>query len=543
MFVRGLFPILAFIILLSCMLLLWPDRKEDEVRGYLLLKDGSRMPLKYWENSIGRSKASDLEIAFAYVSRSHAVLTFRDKSWHLTDVGSKGGVEVNGAKVEKTESLDYGDTISFAGIEAVLVPAEKPVHNHRDLTSAPPESKVNPGMIFALILLFQVLGAVQSCIAAGAVLNLAVPVTFLVFILAECLFFFSVQRWSQRSFDLELLLCFLSGLSLFIVASAHPDLLYKQLAAIFLGVAVYTIIGIMIYDPERARKLKYVFVAAAIVLLALNLALGKTYFGAKRWIDLGFITIQPSEFVKIAFVMAGTATLDRLLTTRNMTAFILFSGACIGALVFIRDFGTVAVFFGAFIVIAFMRSGDLRTIALASAGAAIGALAVISFIPYVATRFAAWGKVWEYADTTGYQQARTMIAAASGGLLGVGAGNGYLAKIAAADTDLVFGIICEEWGFLVAITTVLVFIFLAVYAVSLAKGCRSSLYAIAACGAASMLLFQTALNVLGPVDIFPLTGITMPFVSRGGSSMISAWGLLAFIKTAADRFGSERNGE
>jgi len=153
-------------------------------------------------------------------------------------------------------------------------------------------------------------------------------------------------------------------------------------------------------------------------------------------------------------------------------------------------------------------------------------------MPYIATRFATWGKVWQFADTSGYQQTRTMIAIASGGLLGVGGGRGYLVNVAAADTDLVFGVLCEEWGLLIALTAVLAIVFFVFYAVMLISYSKSAFYAIAACGAATVFLIQLTLNVLGSVDILPLTGVTIPFISNGGSSMIASWGLLALIKSA-----------
>jgi cell division protein FtsW (lipid II flippase) len=158
------------------------------------------------------------------------------------------------------------------------------------------------------------------------------------------------------------------------------------------------------------------------------------------------------------------------------------------------------------------------------------------FLPYIASRFEAWGHVWQFADTIGYQQTRTMIYTASGGLLGLGGGNGYLVGIPAADTDLVFGILCEEWGLIVAIAAVLAIVFLAFFALFLMRGCKSSFYAISACGAASIFMIQTALNVFGSLDILPLTGVTLPFISNGGSSMIVCWALLAFIKAADERY-------
>ena len=193
-----------------------------------------------------------------------------------------------------------------------------------------------------------------------------------------------------------------------------------------------------------------------------------------------------------------------MLTTRNLTAFIGFSGTCIGALILMRDLGTSVIFFVTFLVVAFMRSGDIRTIAFISAGAVLGAFAVVIFLPYIASRFEAWGHVWQFADTIGYQQTRTLIYTASGGLLGLGGGNGYLVGIPASDTDLVFGILCEEWGFIVALAAVLMIIFLAFLVLFLMRGCKSSFYAISACGAASIFMIQTALNVFGSLDILPL---------------------------------------
>ncbi|MCR3923307.1 MAG: FtsW/RodA/SpoVE family cell cycle protein, partial [Firmicutes bacterium] len=410
---------------------------------------------------------------------------------------------------------------------------EGPVGQDKKLAVA--GKQLNTALTLFLILLFQVLAAIQLGVSQRGEVNPALILTFFLFVLAECLHYLIMRWFSRKFFELELLCFFLCGINLLIVAVSAPSSLYKQLVAILIGMAFYTVLELLIGNLGRAQKVKYVLITAATVLMVLNLAVGETLFGAKNWINLGFITFQPMEFVKIAFVLAGTATLDKLLTTRNMTAFIAFSGACIVTLVLIRDFGTAVVFFGTFMVIAFMHSGDLRSIMLITAAAIFGGIAVVSFMPYIASRFAAWGNVWQFANTSGYQQTRTMIAAASGGLLGVGGGNGYLVRIAAADTDLVFGMISEEWGLLVALTVVLIIVFLAIYAVLRTKSCRSSFYAIAACGAASLFLIQTTLNVLGSVDILPLTGVTIPFVSNGGSSMITSWGLLALIKSADER--------
>ena len=193
------------------------------------------------------------------------------------------------------------------------------------------------------------------------------------------------------------------------------------------------------------------------------------------------------------------------------------------------------MFFVTFLVIAYLRSVDFATLGLVCAGCFGGGMVMLTIKPHVAARFASWGHIWEDVYDKGFQQTHTLTAAASGGMIGVGAGKGWLSNLPAADTDIVFGMLCEEWGLVIAVLTILCIITLAVFAVRACRAGRSSFYTIAACAATSLLVFQTCLNVFGAVDILPFTGVTLPFVSNGGSSMLSAWGMLAFLKATDTR--------
>ena len=164
--------------------------------------------------------------------------------------------------------------------------------------------------------------------------------------------------------------------------------------------------------------------------------------------------------------------------------------------------------------------------------AAVGVAGILWLYPYVARRFSVWLHAWENAGTTGYQQTRTMMAFASGGLLGVGGGNGNLNKVSAAETDLVYGIIGEEWGAIVAFTAAFCIIAICIYGFRLVKNSHSVFSAVTVGGSMAMLVFQSALNIFGSVDMLPLTGVTLVFVSVGGTSVISAWLMLAFFKAA-----------
>ena len=182
-----------------------------------------------------------------------------------------------------------------------------------------------------------------------------------------------------------------------------------------------------------------------------------------------------------------------------------------------------------------MRSGSIATVLLAVSGAGLAGVLATTIKPYIAQRFAIWGHVWEDIYDKGYQQTRAMSAAASGGLFGKGAGEGWLKDIFAANTDMVFALVSEDLGMIVGMCMILAVLALAFFAVRSARHARSAYYAIAACTAMSMLLVQLSLNVFGSLDILPFTGVTFPFVSRGGSSLLSCWMLMAFVKSADNR--------
>ena len=160
---------------------------------------------------------------------------------------------------------------------------------------------------------------------------------------------------------------------------------------------------------------------------------------------------------------------------------------------------------------------------------------VVRIAPHALERFATWRHIWEDPGDSGYQQTQSLMCLASGGLFGLGAGNGKMYRIFAADSDVVFATLSEEWGIIMAILLVVCVLALGLFSLRMAGIGRSAFYTISSCTAAGILLVQTILNVLGSLDILPFTGVTFPFVSNGGSSMIGAWGLLAFIKAADTR--------
>ena len=396
---------------------------------------------------------------------------------------------------------------------------------------------VDRGFILLLLTVFQFFSCLPVVFEGGKFYAVN-AVCFLGFTLFEWLYVAVMHlAFKKVNFELEFIAFFLSGIGMTLTASVSKSGHIKQLAAVIIGVVVYDILLWFLQDVKRVMAVRMPLAVFALCFLAGSFLLirfaGSAINGAYNWLVIGGkLSVQPSEFVKIAFIFVGAASLDKLLTSKNIYLYIAFAVGCIGVLFLMRDFGTALIFFFTFLVIAFMRSGDIRSLLFICAGALLGAVLIIYFKPYVAQRFAVYRHVWENYDTSGYQQVRTLIYSVSGGLKGLGVGNGRLRYVAASTTDLVFGMVCEEFGMIVAFAIVISFAIITVYAIRTSRSAPSTFYSIAACSAAAMLLFQTCLNIFGITDILPLTGVTLPFVSQGGSSMICSWALFAFIKAA-----------
>ena len=518
---RGVTAGLAVWLLVRCCKSLFRGR-DRENWGFVTLSNGARYELYHWENVIGRARRADIRVNFPSVSRTHAILQRDDGgTWRVDPINRSSGVLLNGKRTLVPANLNPGDSIALGGVELFFFPSEQPQHTGQ------PKKRPSPVGSLWLLTFIQLLLWGQFAPGFGAENIYPVSAGFFGLCCLGWALYGVSRRLHRRQFDLETLALLLATVGFAITAAWDPGALYKQLAAVALGMGIYCV-------------LVWLAAGLAAALLAFNVVMGERIFGAKNWISVGPISFQPSELVKLAFVLAGAATLDRLFAKRNLIFTVLFSAYCVGCLALMSDFGTALVFFVAFLCIAFLRTGDLASIVMMTAAAGFAGGLVLHFKPYVAQRFTVWRHAWEFTQTTGYQQSRTMSAAASGGLFGTGPEDAWLKYVGAANTDLVFGVVSEEFGLLLALVCVGAVMALAVFALRSGDSARSGFYAIAACAAASMLIFQTTLNVLGAVDILPLTGVTFPFVSMGGSSMLSCWGLLAYLKAVDVRRPPEK---
>ncbi len=528
--------LLSLAVMIRCLRSMLREHYEPEVWAYLRTSKAT-LPVTHWENILGRSRSADLRLDLPGISRVHAVLSRNDRGdWTIYDIFSRNGVWVNGVRIGSGGmQLESGDTINLGGHTIRFQDTDQGKRERLDAARTAVGRRISPSLTLLELTVFQLFLLMQHAFSASVDHLPDIALSFALLIILEWSCYNAMRVIGRSGFEVETLAFYLTTLGFSVAATSTPEDLYKQILLTLAAVVLFVLNGLWLRNLRRTAVMRIPIGLAALGLLAINVLFSDAVLGAKNWLEFGGYSFQPSELVKVAYVYVGASTLDRLYRRRNLFSFIAFSAICVMALALIGDFGTALIFFATFLVISFMRSGSIATVFLAVAGAAMAGVMAVSVKPYIAQRFVSWGHVWEDMYNTGYQQTRAMSAAASGGLFGKGAGAGWLKTVFAANTDMVFAMICEELGLIIGLCMVAAVLILAFFAVRSARQGRSAYYAIAACASMSMLLVQLALNVFGSLDLLPFTGVTFPFVSRGGSSLIACWMMMAFIKGADNR--------
>ena len=519
---RWLIPVLS-VILAFCWIKYYKNGKEPlRVLAGLTTSDGLNIPITYKENIIGRGKRADVLVPLKSVKTKHALLYVKGGRWFLAPI--EGKVQINLQNLSKPAPLDYGDKITISKQELAF---KRVADNKTDFKTP------STWLCLLILTVIQLLVLCQILLRFGHDVNLFVTIAFSLLIGGEWLYYIIGRLIKRFSLIFELPMLFLITFGLGVNSSIYPEQLIKQAACHLVGLFLYLVFTFVLRFPEFLEKCRYIFMAITLALLYYTAFFGEILGGAQNWLSVGGFSFQPSELCKVAFVVCGASSLYNIICRPRLKwEFFIFSVLCLGALAIMYDFGAVAIFFVGMLMVLSLRLMHPGIITAITSVATLGGVSLLIFFPHVTRRFSVWLHAWEFADSLGYQQTRTMIAAASGGLLGVGGGNGHLAPVSASDSDLVFGLVSEEWGAVVAIIIALCFVSLGIYAYRLAKNADSSFYSIAVLSSAVMIIFQAGLNIFGSLDLLPLTGVTLIFVSRGGTSIISAWLMLSLFKAA-----------
>jgi len=289
--------------------------------------------------------------------------------------------------------------------------------------------------------------------------------------------------------------------------------------------------------PKIIRRMTWLLMFGSIALLLLLLIIGDEKYGAKNWIVIAGQSFQPSEFVKVAlvFILAHyLADSKQLKQIRPMIGFVVVS---VVLLVLERDLGAAVLIAGTALILFYVATGNKLFTFIGLGAGAVGAYVSYLLFDHVKARVAVWKNPWATYSTSGYQIAQGLMAIASGGLWGVGLTMGSPKLIPAYHTDYIFAVICEEFGIIVGLCIIAFYLVLIVRGALIALHASDRYSVLLAFGCTVLLTLQSFIIIGGVIKLIPLTGITMPFVSHGGSSMISCMMLIGILESIAIRNG------
>ena len=324
---------------------------------------------------------------------------------------------------------------------------------------------------------------------------------------------------------------FLCALGILVLYDTNPTYAYSQAVYYFIGLIAMVICIYLIRLIRSFRVLIWPMMLAGLALLALPLLIGKETYGAKNWFYVGSLSVQPSEIVKLVLVIV----LARFMADRRMLPWLVFSVGCLGVLMLQKDLGTALLYFFTTLLLFYASTGNLALTGIGLAGGAGAAVLGYNLFAHVKRRVAIWQNPWSDYDNAGYQIIHSLMAIASGGLFGVGLGLGAPRVIPVYFTDCIFAVICEQFGLLFGLCVLAMYVALIWRGTSIAMAARSSFHGLLAMGCTALIALQTFTIIGGVIKLIPLTGVTMPFVSCGGTSLVSSMCLLGLLQGVASR--------
>lgn len=333
---------------------------------------------------------------------------------------------------------------------------------------------------------------------------------------------------------------FLMDLSLIMLQRIEPTLAYKQLLWMILGLAGMLLLPFFFRLIPRFEVFEWAYIIACFALLLCTKIFGVERHGSTNWMSIGGLTFQPSELVKFLFIFYLASVFRKRIEWKEFIITGALSAAVVMLLVLQKDLGSALIFFMTYMVLLYIATAN-EFLFLLGMGAASGAAAVAyKIFSHVRVRVAAWQNPWADIDSGGYQIVNSLFAVTTWGFLGSGLSKGMPKSIPVVESDFIFAAICEEFGTLFGAGVICIFIMLLYRGIRIALDCRRRYYSILAVGVITMLCLQAFIIIGGVIKLIPLTGVTLPFVSYGGTSVLVSlmmMGLLQWVCVYCEQHG------
>ena len=329
---------------------------------------------------------------------------------------------------------------------------------------------------------------------------------------------------------------FLCGVGVVVLYTVSPARGARQAVFYALGLAVMLVMSEIVFHVHHFRGLTLLGMVLGIGALVLPLAFGQWNNGAKNWVQVPMLgSFQPSEIVKLSVVLALAYFFSAHRTVWQMMPALVFAAACLLLLMLQRDLGTALIYYLTTLVLFYVACGNVPLTIVGLGGGAGAAVLGYQMFAHVKVRVAMWRNPWSDPTDKGYQIIQALLAIGSGGLFGVGLGQGTPEKIPAYYNDFIFAVICEQLGQVFGVLLLAVYVLLILRGVTVVARARRSFEMLLGCGVLAMLGIQTFMIVAGVIKMIPLTGVTMPFLSYGGSSLLSCMAMIGILHGASAR--------
>lgn len=347
-----------------------------------------------------------------------------------------------------------------------------------------------------------------------------------------------------------LMVFMLMSIGVLVLCRINLDYGFKQIVWILLGGAAFFVAYFVYYNVKIWDRFWYLYFILGVGLFLFTLVFGRTVNGSKNWVILGPISFQPSEITKILFIMclachySGTWTKPILGKVHPKWVLMFITYVFVGFLVLQRDWGTILVIFSIYLFMVYVYEPDKKLLFINLA--ALGVIGVVGckFLYHIQVRVSTWLDPWADISNKGYQITQSLFAIASGGYFGRGLGNGSPYYIPEVHSDFIFAAICEEMGVFGGVAVILLFFLIAYRCFKISILTPAPFDKAVSFGVTVMFALQTFIIIGGVTKLIPLTGITLPFVSYGGTSIIISFaslGIIQAISAKTERKGQEYN--
>lgn len=325
-------------------------------------------------------------------------------------------------------------------------------------------------------------------------------------------------------------MCMLLCVSFIMLTRLNYERAVRQFVIAAVSAAVCFLVPVIIDRARFLRKLAWLYGGAGILLLGVVCIAGNTSFGAQLSLDIGGVAVQPSEFVKILYVFFIAAMLSRSTELKNLILTTAAAALHVLILVLSKDLGSALIFFLTYLFLLYAATSDLRWLGAGLLSGSLAAAAAYRLFSHVQSRVLAWRDPWSDIDNRGYQITQSLFAIGTGSWFGLGLYEGMPRKIPVVEKDFIFAAVSEEMGALFALCVLLICLGCFLQFVLIAGQMRDLFYKLTAFGLGTVYIVQVFLTVGGVIKFIPSTGVTLPLVSYGGSSVLSTFILFGVIQ-------------